>query len=298
MALKLLQVIAFFLPPPINVWIHRISGAQIGKNVSIHPGVLILAQKVEIGCGAKIKLGTMIYVREFKFGRKSLIGFFTLARGDSDLIIGDCCTIGPKNMIRCDREVIFENYSGIGAGSYLYTHGCFLPVTEGYRSTFGKIHIKKKVWISMRATIGPGVTVDEGSLVMPGTVLVESVSSKRLVAGNPAKLINLPVFLVPRGPDFIDNLACEMLEKFCKWSNEFKGTSWHINNGVLKIGCKKNDFLVSLNTEGDIVIYTETGRNREDMYFNIADLKTDKNRHPIKTELEDFLRLYYGLIFI
>ena len=238
MVKQILQILAFFLPPPVNVWIHRIAGAKIGRHVSIHPGVLILAQKVEIGSEAKIKLGTMIYVREFKFGRKSLIGFFTLARGDSDLIIGERCTIGPKNMIRCDREVIFENYSGIGAGSYLYTHGCFLPVTEGYRATFGPIHIKSKVWISMRATIGPGVTVEEGSLVMPGTVLVESVSSKRLVAGDPAKRINLPVFLVPRGPDFIENLANEMLQKFCIWSNEYKGTNWKMDNGFLQIGVK------------------------------------------------------------
>ena len=298
MVKQILQVIAFFLPPPINIWVHRIAGAKIGRHVSIHPGVLILAQKVEIGSGAKIKLGTMIYVRTFKFGEKSLIGFFTLVRGDSDLIIGDRCTIGPKNMIRCDREVIFGNYSGVGAGSYLYTHGCFLPVTEGYRATFGPIHIKDKVWISMRATIGPGVTVEEGSLVMPGTVLVESVASKRLVAGNPAKLSNLPVFLVPRGPDFIEKLAHEMLQEFCSWSNEYKDTNWQINKGALQLDYKSRDFLVSVNNEADIVLFTESGKNSNDMYFNLIDLRTDKNRHPIKLELEAFLRLHYGLIFL
>lgn len=298
MSKQILQIIAFFLPSPLNVWIHRIAGAKIGRHVSIHPGVLILARKVEIGREAKIKLGTMIYVRTFKFGRKSLIGFFTLVRGDSDLIIGDSCTIGPKNMIRCDREVIFGNYSGIGAGAYLYTHGCFLPVTEGYRATFGPIHIKDKVWISMRATIGPGVTVEEGTLVMPGTVLVESVSSNRLVAGNPAKLSNIPVFLVPQGPKFIEELAHEILQEFCSWSNEYEGTSWRINNGVLKIDYKHRDLLVSVNSEGDIVLFTEPGRNRSDMYFNLTDLKTDKSRHPIKLEIEAFMRLYYGLIFL
>ena len=186
----------------------------------------------------------------------------------------------------------------LGAGSYLYTHGCFLPVTEGYRATFGPIHINSKVWISMRATIGPGVTVEEGTLVMPGTVLVERVSSKRLVAGNPAKRINLPVFLVPMDPEFIENLAHEMLHKFCSWSNEYKGTNWQIANGVVQIGHKSRDFLVSVDSGGDIVLFTESGKNRKDMYFNLIDLITDKNRHPIKLELEAFLRLYYGLIFL
>jgi acetyltransferase-like isoleucine patch superfamily enzyme len=295
---QLLQIIAFFLPPPLNVWTHRIAGAKIGRHVSIHPGVLILAQKVEIGSEAKIKLGTMIYVRTFKFGRKSLIGFFTLARGDSDLIIGDRCTIGPKNMIRCDREVILGNYTGIGAGCYLYTHGCFLPVTEGYRATFGPIQIKDKAWISMRGTIGPGVTVEEGTMVMPGTVLIESISSKRLVAGNPAKLSNIPAFLVPTNPKYIEKLAHEILQKFCDWSNEYKDTNWRVINEILHVGYKRRNVLVSVNNEGDIVLFTEPGKNRNDMYFNLTDLKTDQNRHPIKLELEAFMRLYYGLTFL
>lgn len=292
-----LQIIAFFFPSPLNVWLHKLAGARIGRYVSLHPGVLILARNVEIGDGAKIKLGTMIYVRTFKIGRKSLIGFFTLVRGDSDLIVGSSCTIGPKNMIRCDREVVFGNYSGIGAGSYLYTHGCFLPVTEGYRATFGPIHIKNKVWISMRATIGPGVTVEDGTLVMPGTVLVESLSAKRLVAGNPAKLSNLPAFLTSSRSVCMETIAHEILQKFCDWSNEYKCTNWQVTNGILQIDYKRHDVLLSVNSEGDIVLFTEPGKNRKGMYFNLADLKTDESRHPIKLQLEAFMRLYYGLIF-
>ena len=78
-------------------------------------------------------------------------------------------------MLNCSREIRMEYYSGIGPGSYLYTHGSGMPVTEGYRSVFGPIHIKSKVWVSMRCVIGPGVTIGDMSCLMPGTILVEHV---------------------------------------------------------------------------------------------------------------------------
>jgi acetyltransferase-like isoleucine patch superfamily enzyme len=295
---RILQVIAFFFPSPINVWFHRLYGAKIGKYVSIHPVVLILAKNVEIGSEAWIKFGTLMNVRSFKLGRKSSIGFFTLVKGDSDFIVGDASIIGPRTMIRCDRQVTVGYYSGIGPGSFLYTHGSGMPVTEGYRATFGPIHIKDKVWVSMRSVIGPGVTIGEGSMVMPGTVLVESVASKRLVVGNPAKLNDFPVFLIPRKPGFLEDLVNKILEEYCNWSNEYKGTNWKIENGNLKINYRSRDLSISVNAEGDIVLLTTKGEIRNGMYFNLADLTTDKGRHPEKSKFEAFLRLYYGLIFL
>lgn len=129
---------------PINVWLHRLAGAKIGKNTSIHPGVLIIAKNVEISDWASIKFGTMISLRTLKIGRKSSIGFMSLIKGTSDLIINDACVIGAKNMINCERPITFGYYSGSGPGCYMYTHGSFLPVTEGYRAIFAPITIKKK----------------------------------------------------------------------------------------------------------------------------------------------------------
>ena len=292
------QVLAFFFPSPINLWFHRLAGGEIGRYVSIHPAVLILAKNVEIRKEAKIKFGTLIHVRTFRLGRKSSIGFFTLANGVSDLMIGDASIIGPRCTIRCDREVTLGYYSGIGPGSYLYTHGSGLPVTEGYRATFGPICIKNKVWVSMRCVVGPGVTIEEGTNVMPGTVLVESVGSKRVVVGNPAKLNDFPVFLIPRKPGFCEELAPKILKEYCSWSNEYKGTNWQVENGVLKIPERWHTFSISVNDDGDIALLTAKGQVRRGMFFNLADLATDETRHPEKLKLEAFLRLTYGLIFL
>jgi acetyltransferase-like isoleucine patch superfamily enzyme len=295
---KLAQLAAFFCPSPINVWLHRAAGAQIDEYVSIHPCVLILAKKIEIGRGAHIKFGTMINARTFKLGRKSSIGFFTLVNGESDLIVGDASIIGPRTMINCSRPVVIGYYSGIGPNSCLYTHGSGLPVTEGYRATFAPIHIKDKVWVSMRSTIGPGVTIEEGAIVMPGTVLIESIAPKRMVAGNPAKLANYPVFLRPVKPGFVEDLAPRILEEYRNWSNEYKGTNWQMIDGALVAEYKKKKFTISVEEKGDIVVLTTPGKKTNGMYFNLVDLKTDNSMHKAKINFEAYIRLYYGLIFL
>lgn len=295
---KLLQIIAYIFPSPVNVWFHRLAGARIGKFVSIHPAVLILARDVEIGSGARIKFGTMMSLRTFKLGRKSSIGFFTLAKGESDLIVGDASIIGPRTMINCSRQVTIGYYSGVGPGSYLYTHGSGMPVTEGYRATFGPIEIKDKVWISMKCVIGPGVTVEDGTCVMPGTVLVESITSKRLVVGDPAKMNDFPIFLIPRPGNFLKELAPRILEEYREWSNEFKGTNWQMNDGSLTLNHKKRPLSISVDGDGDMVLLTDKGEVRNGMFFNLADLTTDEKRHPEKLKFEAFMRLQYGLIFL
>jgi len=295
---KFIQLVAFLFPSPINLWIHKLSGAKIGNYVNIHPGVLIFANTIEIGDSAKIKFGTMINVKNFKLGKKSFIGFFTLAKGESDLIINDACMIGPKNMLNCSKDITIGFYSGVGPGCYLYTHGSGMPVTEGYRATFAPIHIKEKVWVNMRSTIGPGVTIEEGSIVMPGTVLLESIKAKRMVVGDPAKLNNIPFFIKGINPVSIEKLATEMISNYCNYSNEFHGTSWEIKNDSLEIIYRKKKYKISVNAPGDIVFLAEKGLRSDGMYFNLADLSTDDSRNPVKLELESFLRLYYGCIFL
>jgi acetyltransferase-like isoleucine patch superfamily enzyme len=298
MLIRILQIIAFFFPSPINVWLHRLAGAKIGRHVSIHPAVLIFARNVEIGREALIKFGTMINVRAFKLGEKSRIGFFTLVRGESDLLVGDACIIGPKCMINCSRQVVLDYYSGIGPGSYLYTHGSGMPVTEGYRATFAPIHIKEKVWVNMHSTIGPGVTIGKGSIVLPGTILLESVEPKRMVSGNPARLNNLPVFLAPIHDHSIKEIAAKILIEFCNWSNEFENTSWSFRDSTLRVNHKQRSMTITVDSPGDIVLLTNKGDRNGSMYFNLADLSTDESRDPMKLKLEAFMRLYFGLIFL
>lgn len=294
-----LRVAAFFFPSPLNVFIHRMAGATIGKHVIIHPGVFIMANIIDIKDGARIKFGVMINVRKFMLGRKSSIGFFTLVKGESDIIVNDACIIGPKCMINCSRSVTLGYYSGIGPGSYIYTHGSGMPVTEGYRATFAPINIGNKVWLSMRSIVGPGVDIGNGTNIMPGTVILESIGNKRLVVGDPAKIQNIQIMLKPFNHDSFEKFALDTLREYCNWSNEYKNRNLLYENGMLKIPMRRRDFIVKINDNNcDIALYTNAGVKRDGMFFNIRDLLTDGKCHPEKNKIEEYMRLYYGLIFL
>ena len=295
---RLFQILAFIFPSPLNVWLHRLAGAKIDRHVRIHPGVLILARDVCIGREALIKFGTMIRVRTFCLGRKSKIGYFTLVNGVSDLLVGDACIIGPKCMIDCSRQVVLDYYSGVGPGSYLYTHGSGMPVTEGYRATFSPIHLKEKVWVSMRSTIGPGVTIGERSIVMPGTILLESVGPSRLVAGDPGKLYNLPRFSFRLDGDARYELAKKILVEYRRWLEEYEPRACHVEDSLLALEYGRRRVSITIDRPGDIVILTKKGEKSNAAYFNLADLSTDASRFPARLDFERFLRMYFGLIFL
>ena len=293
----LLQTLAFFFPVPFNRWLHRLAGAKIGKHAVIHPCVLILARQVEIGSSAKIRFGTMVNVRAFKLGEKSLVGYFVHTKGMSDLIVGSACVIGPQTLINCDCPVILGYYSAIGPRSTLFTHGSFLPVTEGYRAIFGPIELKEKAWVTMNCTIGPGVTVGEGTNVMPGTVLLRSVKPHRLVAGNPAKLVNIQLFRSSQGAK-LEDLVVEILERYCAWERDIHGAKVTMIGGILHVKHRGRTLTISVNGESDILLLMRPGEQRDGMFFNLADLTTDEGSHATKQRFEGFMRLHYGLTFL
>jgi acetyltransferase-like isoleucine patch superfamily enzyme len=51
------------------------------------------------------------------------------------------------------------------------------------------IHICKNAWIGARATILPGVTIGENSVVAGGAVVTKDVEPNVVVGGNPAKVL-------------------------------------------------------------------------------------------------------------
>ena len=55
--------------------------------------------------------------------------------------------------------------------------------------TYHKVTIKKNAWIGANATICPGVTVGENSVVAAGAVVTRDVPDNVIVGGNPAKII-------------------------------------------------------------------------------------------------------------
>lgn len=62
-------------------------------------------------------------------------------------------------------------------------------VNERQIITCKPIHIKRNVWIGANATILPGVTIGENSIIAAGAIVNKDVPDNVLVAGVPAKVI-------------------------------------------------------------------------------------------------------------
>ena len=54
---------------------------------------------------------------------------------------------------------------------------------------FAPIYLKKRVWVGSHATILPGVTIGENSIVAAGAVVTKDVPDNVIVAGVPARII-------------------------------------------------------------------------------------------------------------
>jgi acetyltransferase-like isoleucine patch superfamily enzyme len=126
--------------------------------------------------GSKIDESTTIFAPFFtNFGRYISIGknvFINHACSFLDMggiTIGDNVLIGPK------VNLVSENH----------------PIDPTQRnSLIGKpIIIKNNAWIGASATILPGITVGENSIVAAGAIVTKDVPDNTIVAGNPAKQI-------------------------------------------------------------------------------------------------------------
>jgi acetyltransferase-like isoleucine patch superfamily enzyme len=126
--------------------------------------------------GSKIDKSTTIFAPFYtNFGRFISIGknvFINHACSFLDMggiTIGDNVLIGPK------VNLVSENH----------------PIDPSQRnSLIGKpIIIKNNAWIGASATILPGITVGENSIVAAGAIVTKDVPDNTIVAGNPAKQI-------------------------------------------------------------------------------------------------------------
>jgi acetyltransferase-like isoleucine patch superfamily enzyme len=66
-----------------------------------------------------------------------------------------------------------------------------IPLDPAHRRVLdiSPVHIKRNAWIGAAATILPGVTVGENSVVAAGALVAKDVPDNTVVAGVPAKVI-------------------------------------------------------------------------------------------------------------
>ena len=156
---------------------------RLEHGVFLDQGVYLHAcpQGIEIGRETIIMHGAILHVYNFrelphagiKIGSNSLVGEYSVIRGQGGVTIGDRVYTSPFTQIIAVNHV-FEDPSR--------------PFVEQGITAQG-IVIEDDVWLGAGAIITDGVHIGKGAVVAAGAVVTKDVPAHTVVAGVPARLI-------------------------------------------------------------------------------------------------------------
>ena len=146
----------------------------IGMNNSLDSAEIrnLLSEITGTEIDESITVFTPLYInygKNTKIGKNVFINFDCTFLDLGGITIEDNVLIAPKVCLLSERHPV--------------------SLQSRHSLTVGHIHIKKNAWIGANATILPGVTIGENSIVAAGAVVSKNVPDNTIVGGIPAKVI-------------------------------------------------------------------------------------------------------------
>ena len=153
------------------------NGVYLDQNTYLHA----CDSGIDIGSNSIVMHGAVLHVYNFRglpnskisIGKESLIGEYSVIRGQGGVTIGD--------------RVFTSPFSQIIAVNHIFDDPEVSFVDQGI--TAEGIIIEDDVWIGASAVITDGVRIGKGSVVAAGAVVTKDVPAHTVVAGVPAKPI-------------------------------------------------------------------------------------------------------------
>lgn len=156
---------------------------RLGHGVYLDQGTYLHATPngIEIGAGSIVMHGAVLHVYNFrdmphsgiKIGCNSLVGEYTVIRGQGGVTIGDRVYTSPFTQIIAVNHVFDDPNQPF--------------VDQGI--TAKGIIIEDDVWIGASAVITDGVRIGKGAVIAAGAVVTTDVPPHTVFAGVPAKII-------------------------------------------------------------------------------------------------------------
>jgi acetyltransferase-like isoleucine patch superfamily enzyme len=184
-----LRGVLYRLIMPIEGWVAIERGVRFrfANNVRLKHGAYIdegtymhaCPNGIEIGEGTFVMHGAVLHVYNFRqiphsgiaIGRDSLIGEYTVVRGQGGVQIGDRVYTSPFTQILAVNHVFSDST---------------MPFTEQGITAEG-IVIEDDVWLGAGAIVVDGVHIGKGAVVAAGAVVTRDVAPHTVVAGVPAR---------------------------------------------------------------------------------------------------------------
>jgi acetyltransferase-like isoleucine patch superfamily enzyme len=201
------------LPSSLKAAYYRRQGARIGRGVKFGLFSVLLAEQIEIGddtvigplsfircrrlrLGNRVRIAAMVAIDTYdvKIGHDSVIMEQVVVGGmktpRSRLEVGARVKIFPYCFLNPTEPIVIEDEVGVGGSNYLFTHGSWQPVIDGFPVGFGPITLRKGVWLPWRVFILPNVEVGEYATIGAGAVINKNIPARSLAVGAPAKVIS------------------------------------------------------------------------------------------------------------
>jgi acetyltransferase-like isoleucine patch superfamily enzyme len=308
-----------FISPPFlkKIWLRWFCGAKLGQHAHLGWFSSVMARGIELGAYSVIRPLTLINLEgKFKLGHYSELSSFTLIYGSANLVIGNKCYVGPQCLINADEEVRLGDSSALGPRSMVFTHGSFLPYTEGYWVKLAGVTLGNHVWCAAGVFLHPGVEIGDDSFVNSRSVVTGAIPPGSVVEGNPAKVI-YPMERVKRkmSPLRVDAAMAHILRDFAEIGLRREMGITHIEETKdrLRFNWRGQRYHVALIlSTGDappppspesavrsifIVNRANWTAPLNTPCFELATMQTPFSSDPIHTSLRLFMQRYYGLKF-
>jgi acetyltransferase-like isoleucine patch superfamily enzyme len=318
---RFIFALVFISPPFVKKLILKwFCGARFGRKSSVGWFSSVIGSHIEIGDYSSIKPFTLVRCDgKVEIGKYSEVSSFSLIYGCGNFEVGQKCYIGPQSLINVSEDVVIGNRVGIGARTMIYTHGSFLPYTEGYWVRFGRVTIGNSVWVSTGVFIHPGIEIGDNVFVGSRSVVNKSIPAGQVVEGFPAKPVSqMEKIRRPITPTKRDALILNMLKHFVSFLQRTSGgikVSLHDDKMTL-LRTGRHDYLILLvNADGIPSINCEEHREKiivamvnypdwkpsisktKMLIFDFTTMKTRYSKDVVHRELYEFMRMYYGVIF-
>lgn len=309
----LIFALLFVLPPALKPWVLRVCcGAHVGRGVQIGWFSSVMGRHISLGDHCAIRALTLIRCDgDIVVGRYALVSSFTLVYGAKGLRLGEHSYVGPQCLINTEEQVALGSWSALGARCMVYTHGSFLPYTEGYWVRFGPVTIGDYVWCAAGVFLQPGAEVGDNSFVNSRSVVSGALPAGTIAEGNPARAVGeMEQMRRSMSPRRRDAAAAQILRHFAELALAGGlGVAVREEGGALRFTHKGQPYSLAVagahgpepseDAAGARAIWLVSRpgwRPRAPGLWLDLDRRLMSAAHdPIYTELALFLKRYYGV---
>ena len=199
----LILFITSVFPSSIRIILMNILGFNVDSKAKLKIFSIIIAKNINIKAYAKIDSFVVIAgLDSLIMNENSAIQRFTYISGNHLFKLNKRGMVGSRCVISAGAgDIEIGEYSALAPRSSIYTHGTFLPVTLGYPTTNKAVKIGDYCWIMQNSSIGPGVSIESNSIILPGSSIVKNVPGNLVVYDTPTQRKSFPIYFFRKKPD-------------------------------------------------------------------------------------------------